>query len=170
MADPTPITQAEQIKKLIENYFQKLHGTTSGLRNCARTDLVVVHDGLAKIALADAAECMSTVRNQEEGQRYDFKYNLGKILENRVYHLPDEQSHDHQGSVCSGPSFVAASPDAIFPKFGRALREIDYTKSHMQQFMDANAQATHVLLSAWDMEMYKLQNLCTNLKKEVLKD
>jgi hypothetical protein len=170
MADPSP-TQAEQIKKLIEIYFQKLHGTTSGLRNCARTDRVVVHDGLAKIALADAAELMSMVKNKEDGDRYAFKYELGTILDNnRVYYLPDEQSHDNQGSVCFGPSFVAASPDAIFPKFGRALREIDCTLNHMQQFMDANAQATHILISAWDMEIYKLQNLCTNLKKEVLKD
>jgi len=161
---------AEQIKNLIDNYFQKLHGTTSGLRHCARTDLVVEHHGLAKIALADAAELMSAVKKKEGDDRYAFKYDLGKILDNRVYYLPDEKSHDNQGSVCSGPSFVAASPDEIFLRFGRALREIDNTLSHMQQFMDANAQETHVLISAFDMELYKLQNLCTNLKKEVLND
>ncbi len=130
----------------------------------------MVHDRPAKIALADAAICLSAIKDCEDGHRHDFKYNLGRDLENRVYYLPDEQSHDNQGSVCFGPSFVAASPDAIFPKFGRALREIDCTLNHMQQFMDANAQATHILISAWDMEIYKLQNLCTNLKKEVLKD
>jgi hypothetical protein len=159
MTDPT--------KERIENYFRMLHETTSGVRLTARTNNVVVHDGLAKIALADAAICLNTIKDREDGHRHDFKYNLGRDLENRVYYLPDEQSHDHQGSVCKG-SFAAASPLAIYPKFGRALREIDCTKNHMQQFVDANAQETHILISAFDMEMYKLQNLCTNLKKEVL--
>ena len=165
MADPTP-TQAEQIKKLIENYFQELHASASNTRHCARSSKVVMLDGLAKIALADADELMSKVTNQEEGYRCAFRHELGKILGTKVYYLPDEKSHGDLGSY-SG-SFAGISE--MFPKFGRALREIDCTRTHMQQFMDSIAQETHVLISVWDMEIYKLQNLCTNLKKEVVKD
>ena len=155
------------IKKLIENYFQELHASASNTRHCARSSKVVMLDGLAKIALADADELMSAVRNQEEGHRHAFKNDLGKILGTKVYYMPCEESHGDEGSYSSG--FSVGITEAMFPKFGRALREIDCTLTHMQQFICCNAEETHVLISAWDMEMYKLQNLCTNLKKELLK-
>ena len=116
---------------------------------------------------------MVSVLGKEDDARYELKDNLADQLNFRtVDYLPGEVTLAENPflSNCNIAAWEDSHHFAILKKMGFALKEIQETKEYMHAFLAVHDSKEYYLHSAWDMELYKLQNAYINLKKMVFKE
>ena len=163
--------QIEKIKMSIATYFGSQHECVANTRKYVKNHNQTSVDDIPYIEASTATGQMRVAFEAEETRRSFMKSQIGKVMEfDYVLCVPNEEP----GYIGHGENSIQAQSESphgdILQLLGTALREIDETKVHMKAFLASHISKETFLHSVWDMEMYKLQNAYTNLKKKVLED
>jgi hypothetical protein len=162
--------EIEKVKISIATYFGSQHECVANTRKFVKNLYQISVDGVTHIEALTANGQMRSALEEEEHRRYKLKNQIALMIKcDDVDNLPNEE----QGSIGDEKNIQAQleSPHGdILKRMGTALREIDETKVYMTAFLSSHITKETFLHSAWDMEMYKLQNAYTILKKRVLQD
>ena len=163
--------EIEKVKISIATYFGSQHECVANTRKSVKNHNQTSVDGIPYIEASTASLQICGAFEAEETRHSTMKSQIGKVMEfDYVLCLPNEEP----GYPGHGENSIQAQLESphgdILQLLGTALREIDETKVYMTAFLSSHITKETFLHSAWDMEMYKLQNAYTNLKKKVLQD
>jgi hypothetical protein len=158
-----------EINKAIAHYFdtqlELLKNTRIGMSlNTEQYQL----DDHKRISSKSANVEMIKSMVAEEDARKELKLRLAVLLHHTtVHYLPGEIHWTRDPYYKHRQALEESHHAPILKKMGFALKEISETKEYMRAFLTAHEAEETYLHSAWDMEMYKLQNAYVNLKKKV---
>jgi hypothetical protein len=175
-SNPDPATMAPRLprtaKESILFYFGLQHEHVANSRKAAKNNPFQLQpDTLKRLTTETGNTSFNWVLNQEASARVMMKHNLCHLAGSHDLHLdlPNECSYRDRVPVLHFPDGDVANEELI-KKLGIALREIEETKQSIRDYMRIHEEDDYYLWSVWDMEMYKMQNAYTTLKKKVLSD
>jgi hypothetical protein len=161
--------EVDEVNKVLAHYFdtqlELLKNTRIGMSlNTEQYQL----DDHKRISSKSANVEMIKSMVAEEDARKKLKLYVAVLLHLSIVHYLPGEVHWTQDPYYKHRQALEESHHVpILKKMGFALKEIDETKEYMRGFLTAHEAKEHYLHSAWDMEMYKLQNAYVNLKKKV---
>lgn len=169
MAHLAHLHPTDKVKEALLDYFSSQHEHVANSRKAVKNNPFELQpDTLKRITTEVGNTSFSWVLIQEGCKRNAMKHAIAGLTGHFQfidYDFPNEHAAVSNNTVLS---FGHGNPDTILiGKMGTALREIEETKDSIRAFMTLNEDSDYYLWSVWDMEMHKLQNAYTTLKKKV---
>jgi hypothetical protein len=171
MATSISAGEIEKVKMSIATYFGSQHEKVVNTRKSAKNNYQLSVDGIQRIDAVTANGQMQGALDAEDYRRSNLKAQISLLIKlDYLLFLPNEEESYIGHGKNTIQAMVDSPPGVILQRMGTALREIEETKEYMKAFLTSHIHKETFLHSVWDMEMYKLQNAYTNLKKKVLQD